>query len=310
MSLVEKLTCPDCMLQVEKIKENGLCPACSKRKSIMKEKYIAFKALPEKDKERILKQRESSKKLYKAKSFVEKNLNKKAKTVNKVEKLHKELEKEIKENLEIAYSKLNLGETENLDKISDLKMILEIINILVYYDEKKLTEQKQILNRKIDTIDKYMIDIQHNIEHLEFDDDEKLLLEAKKQNIIRDIRRNLKNKENTLELAKKFFKTINRDISRLNDIKDNITGFIKAIETEKYNPYVENPKSDHKILGLHKFRCSCQVTSPTTNRKVLKESGVVDGKDSDNAKEEFIKVLRKKHGEGVVWTTIQTTFLK
>ena len=25
---------------------------------------------------------------------------------------------------------------------------------------------------------------------------------------------------------------------------------------------------------------------------------------------ERIKVLRKKHGEGVVWTTIQTTFLK
>lgn len=309
MSLVEKLTCPDCLLQVEKLKENGLCPICSKRKSIMKEKYVAFKTLPEKDKERIIKQRESSKKLYDARSHIDKVINTKPKE-SKNEKLHKELEKEINENLEMAYSKLNLGETENLDKISDLKMILEIINILVYYDEKKLTEQKQILNRKIDTIDKYMIDIQHNIEHLKFNDDEALLLEAKKQNIIRDIRRNLKNKENTLELAKKFFKTINRDISRLNDIKDNITGFIKAIETEKYNPYVENPKSDHKILGLHKFRCSCQVTSPTTNRKVLKESGVVDGKDSDNAKEEFIKILRKKHGEGVVWTTIQTTFLK
>ena len=63
MSLIEKTICPDCMEEVEILKENGLCPTCSRRKAIMKEKYIAIKSLSEKDRKRILKLRESSKKL-------------------------------------------------------------------------------------------------------------------------------------------------------------------------------------------------------------------------------------------------------
>lgn len=311
MSLIEKTICPDCMEEVEILKENGLCPTCSRRKAIMKEKYIAIKSLSEKDRKRILKLRESSKKLYNKNKKEEKPQEiKEIKSRNRNEELHKELEKEILENLENAYKKLNVEEDVEMDVVTDLNNVLNVINTLTYYDAKKAEDQKQLVTKKIDIIDKYMIDIQHNIEHKDFDDDEGLLLEAKKQNILRDIRRKLKDKEKSLTISKKFFKTINRDLTRLGDIKKDITGFMKSMEVEMYNPYVENPKSDIKILGLHKYRCECQITSSTTNRKVIKISEIIHGKNPDNVKDELIKILRNRYGQDVIWTNITTHFIR
>ena len=305
----DKSICPDCLEEVEILTTSGLCRTCNRRKSIMKENYIAIKALPEKDRVRILKLRENSKKNYN-KIKEQEDLPNKEIDKKDSEDLYKTLEKEISENLDTAYKKLNLPEESSMDVSSDLKNILSLINVLLYYDAKKADEQKQTISKKIEVIDKYMIDIQHNIEHKSFDDDEGLLLEAKKQNIIREIRRDLKDKEKSLLISKKFFKLINRDVTKLNDTKREITGFMKSMETEMYHPYVENPKSDYKILGLHKFRCECQVTSLHTQRKILKISEIVTGKDSDNAKEEFIKLLRERYGQEVVWTSIKTTFIR
>ena len=46
-----------------------------------------------------------------------------------------------------------------------------MINIILYYDKEKCDLQKSMITKRIDTIDKYIIDVLHNIENAEFDDD-------------------------------------------------------------------------------------------------------------------------------------------
>lgn len=301
--------CPHCDNKVSILKE-GLCETCYRRKRIMKDKYIPFLELSEKEQKEIIKMREYNQK-YLEKSKKNKVKSKKVKE-QKTSKnnIQEKLEKEINQNLLEAYKKLDIDKN-NLDVniVNDINSILDVINIILYYDKEKCDLQKSIITRRIDTIDKYIIDILHNIENVEFDDDNDLLLESKKVQILRRIRRQYKNKEKSLQMSKKFFQCISANTDKLNDIKKELNSFIGALDSRYYNPYVEEPKSDRKILGLHKFKCACKVTSSQTERKILKFNEVILATGTDDARNKVIEILREKYGSDVVWTTIYINFI-
>ena len=307
----EKFKCPHCNNTVSVLKE-GLCLTCYRRKHILKDNYIPFINLSQREQKEILKQREYNKKFNKKVNEAKRKTNKskKAKVTSKCnDRIN--LEKEINNNLVNAYKKLNIEEKDNsnVNIIDDVNTILNMINIILYYDKNKCETQKSLISKKIDVIDKYIIDILHNIENSKFGDDEIHSHESKKIYILRQIRRDLKNKEKALEISKKFFNLINPDKDRLNDMKKDLNCFINALDDHYYNPYVEQPKSDEKILGLHKFRCECKVTSPTTNRKIIKYSEMITASNSYDAESKLIENLRQKYGEDVIWSTIYVNFI-
>lgn len=304
--------CPHCGNKVSILKD-GLCGTCYRRKRIMKDKYIPFLELSEKEQKEIIKMREYNQKyLEKSKKNKVKTKNKKIKEqkINKNNDIQEKLEKEINQNLLEAYKKLDIDKNDlDIDVINDINSILDIINIILYYDKEKCDLQKSMITKRIDTIDKYIIDVLHNIENAEFDDDKDLLLESKKIQILRRIRRQYKNKEKSLQMSKKFFQCISANTDKLNDIKKELNCFITALDSRYYNPYVEEPKCDKKILGLHKFKCTCKVTSSQTERKILKFNEVVLAKNTDDARNKVIEILREKYGNDVVWTTIYINFV-
>ena len=304
-------TCPHCNTNVSILKE-GLCETCFRRKSRLKERYVPFINLSQKEQEEVLRQRKYNKKVNEKSKKTKERIKKsnETKQKNKLNNLQVELEKEINENLSNAYKKLDIEEIDsNINVINDVNTILNMLNIILYYDKSKCESQKNLVSNKIATIDKYIIDILHNIENSEFEDDELHSHESKKIYILRQIRRDLKNKEKALEMSKKFFNLINPNKDKLNDMKKDLNCFINALDNHYYNPYVEEPKSDKKILGLHKFRCECKVTSSTTDRKVLQHNEVIIASNSDDAKNKMIEKLREKYGNDVVWTTIYTNFI-
>lgn len=304
--------CPHCGNRVSILKE-GLCETCYRRKRIMKDKYVPFLELSEKEQKEILKTRQYNQKyLEKSKKNKIKTKNKKTKEqkANKNNDMQEKLEKEINQNLLEAYKKLEIDKNDlDINIVNDVNSILNIVNILLYYDKEKCDLQKSIITKRIDTIDKYIIDILHNIENTEFDDDNELLIESKKVQILRRIRRQYKNKEKSLQMSKKFFQCICANTDKLNDIKKELNSFIGALDSKYYNPYVEEPKSDKKILGLHKFKCTCKITSSQTERKILKFNEVVLATGTDDARNKVIEILREKYGSDVVWTTIYINFI-
>lgn len=301
--------CPHCGNNVSILKE-GLCETCYRRKRLMKDKYVPFLELSESEQKKILKTREYNQRfLEKAKNNKIKNQKVKEVKIKNDNNMQEKLEKEINQNLTDAYKKLNIDSNLNIDIVNDVNSVLNIVNIILYYDKEKCESQKSIISKKIDIIDKYIIDILHNIENADFDNDNILLHESKKVQILRNIRRQYKNKEKSLQISKKLFQLLNVNVDKLNDIKKDLNCFIGALDTRYYNPYVEEPKSDKKILGLHKFRCECKLTSSQTNRKVLKFSEVILATGSDDAKDKTIQALREKYGNDVVWTTIYTNFI-
>ena len=68
--------CPHCGNKVSILKD-GLCGTCYRRKRIMKDKYIPFLELSEKEQKEIIKMREYSQK------YLEKSKKNKVKTKNK-----------------------------------------------------------------------------------------------------------------------------------------------------------------------------------------------------------------------------------
>ena len=85
--------------------------------------------------------------------------------------------------------------------------------------------------------------------------------------------------------------------------------FINSVKYKIYNKIVESPKSDKKLLGLFKFRVTCDIVSNSTNRKILKINEVVQGKNKDDAKEVIIQSLKTRYGDDVIWSRMKINFL-
>lgn len=303
--------CPDCNENVSILKE-GLCDKCRRRKNILKEKYIPFINLSEKEKEKVIKSRTSSNKYLENKKKKEDKVKKQKQTrkLNKHNIKIKELEEEVNNNLKLAYEKLNINtEPKYVLSLYNPVIVLDLIDTIYSYDKQEFENQKAIVTKKIDTIDKYIIDILHNIEHLDINDDEQQLYESKKIKILREIRRDLKNKEKSIQMCKKFFNSLCIDKTKLNDIKKDLNNYVNAIDSQYYNPYVEEPKTDKKILGLHKYRCSSKICSSKTNRKILFYKKEVTANNTDDAKNKFIELIRADYGEDSVWEKIYTEFI-
>lgn len=302
-----KLICQECLSEVERFKEDNICDTCFKRKIRMGSKYIPFKNLSDKDKSDILKSREYNRKRI----LKDKETTERLKSVSiKID--YGNLKDEINTNLTNAFNKLNIDNKipdinkeeneENNSEINKLDELLEIIEEISNFDKNKIEERKAQVNKKVSTIDNYIIDILHNLENLELDEDDKILEEAKKIIILRNIRREYKNEEQTLILKKKAFLNI-KDPTRLSDIKKEIQSFKRSMKTKHYNPYVENPKND-RILGEHKFRCQCDALSNNTERKVVKFNEVIKAKNQEDAKNKVVEKLRDQYGNSVVWSKI------
>lgn len=306
----KNLICQECLQEVERFREECICDICYNRRKRMGSKYIPFKNLTDKQKSDLLKSREYNKKYLKRKS-IENKTNEEI--VNSFD--HNVMKEEINSNLKEAFKKVELDEEIIQDdntnsKINNLNYLLEVLNEISDFDKTKIEEQKAKVNKKISVIDNYIIDILHNLENTDLDDRESILYEGTKVIMLRKIRRKYKNEEKVLILKKKAFLSINKDLVKLNDAKKEIQSFKNSLNNHFYNPYVENPNNDDRILGLHKYRCQCKITSLNTDRKVIQFNEIIKAKSQDDAKEVAIQLLREKYGESVIWTKMYISFIR
>lgn len=313
--MANKLICQGCLEEVDSFKDEKqyLCSTCYRRKRRMGEKYIAVRDLPEKEKVKLLNKRKYDKAYLenKAKSKIRNEKIKQTKLENK----YKEMDEEIEQNLKDAFKKIQIDESiikeaTIEDKTKKLDEVVNMIDEILNFDKAKAEEQKAEVNKKVSTIDNYIIDILHTLENTDLEDEDTILREGIKIIKLRKIRREYKNEEKVIMLKKKAFLAINKDTVKLNDSRKEIQSFKCSLSSKFYNPYVENPNNDDRILGLHKYRCQCKVTSSTTERKIIQFNEIVKAKNQEEAKQKVIEIIRERHGEDVVWTTIYASFIR
>lgn len=322
------MLCSHCGKEVDKIfpignkfKEN-VCRSCKQRASILKDKYIPYNLLSQEEKNKIDSQRRYNSTYNKRKtntnekSLANENISlKDLNLLNRIEiKLdQEELKNEIVNNIKEAFKKVNLDDEIEVDNdYSELRTILNIISIIQENKNKEqVNAKREILRKKVDVLDKYIIDVLHDLESIEPDNEEKQLLAAKKLSILRKYRRELKNKDETLKLIMKFKKLIPSQDEHLQNYKKEVNNFLKATEGKIYNRMVENSVNDNKLLGLRRYRLECSVASNTIqDRKIVKVTETVQATDPDSAREKFIGILRERYGESVLWDRIRIERLK
>lgn len=322
------LICNDCGKSVDKVYTNNkfsrshICRSCYQRLNILKENYKPYNSLSEQEKHKIDAQRKNNSTYNKRKSKGnEKSLSNKNISLNDKIGLNEieinidqeKLKGEIENNIKEAFKKVNLD--ENIEVNNDYNELRSILNIISIIQENKNKEQvnakREILRKKVDVLDKYIIDILHDLESIEPDNTEKQLLAAKKLSIIRKFRREIKNKEETLKLIMKFKKLVPSQDEHLDNYKKEVNNFLRATEGKIYNRMVEDSKNDNKLLGIRKYRLECSVASNTIqDRKIVKVNEVVQATDPDSAREKFISILRDRYGTEVLWDRIRIERLK
>ena len=322
------MICSDCGKEVEKVYSNdrfsrsNLCRSCHQRLNILKENYKPYNSLSEDEKHKIDVQRKNNSTYNKRKSQNnDKSLVDKNKALNDeiglneihIEVDQDELKKEIESNIREAFKKVSLD--DNIEMNNDYNELKSILNIISIMQDNKNKEQinskREILRKKVDVLDKYIIDILHDLESIESDNEEKQLLAAKKLSIIRKFRREIKNKEETLKLIMKFKKLVPSQDEHLDNYKKEINNFLRATEGKIYNRMVEDSKNDNKLLGIRRYRLQCSVASNTIqNRKIIKVNEIVQATDPDSAREKSISILRDRYGESVLWDRIRIERLK
>lgn len=317
------MICSHCGKETDKaflINKDNVCRSCKQRASILKDKYIPYNNLSQEEKIKIDNQRKYNSTYNKRKSttndksLVEEIINPND-LLNEIENNidNSELRNEVTNNIKDAFKKVGLDEEIDVNNNYDeLRTILKIISVIQENrDKEQVNIKRENLRKKVDVLDKYIIDILHDLESIEPDNIEKQLLAARKLSIIRKYRRELKNKDETLKLVMKFKKLVPSQDEHLNNYKKEVNNFLHATEGKIYNRMVENSKNDNKLLGIRKYRLECSIASNTIkDRKIIKVSEVVQETDPDSAREKFISILRERYGEGVLWDRIRIERLK
>lgn len=313
------MICNDCGKETNKIysnnrfSKNKLCRSCYQRLCILKEKYIPYNLLSEEQRHKIDLNRKNNSTYNKRKvkdndkSLSNKNISLKAKI--KLNKLQENIENNIKE----AFKKVNLDDKVIIDNdYKELRSILDIIIILQDNSNKeKINKEREILRKKVEVLDKYIIDILHDLESIEEDNEEEQLLAAKKLSTIRKIRREIKNKEETLKLGLKFRKLVSGPSDQLESFKKEVNNFLRATEGKIYNRMVENPKNDNKLLGIKRYSLECNIISnQVQDRSIVKVREIITSTSPEQAKENFISILRNRYGDSVIWDNIKIERLK
>lgn len=322
------MICNDCGKETEKVYSNNkfskdkICRSCYQRLNILKERYKPYNLLSDEERHKIDLQRKNNSTYNKRKSKSNnKSLSNKKSSLNdkiglneiQIDINQDQLKEEIENNIKEAFKKVNLNDTLEMNNdYNELRSILSIISIIQENKNKEqINNKREILRKKVDVLDKYIIDILHDLESIELDNKEKQLLAAKKLSIIRKFRREIKNKEETLKLIMKFKKLIPSQDEHLDNYKKEVNNFLRATEGKIYNRMVEDSKNDNKLLGIRRYRLECSVASNTIqNRKIVKVSEIVQATDPDSAREKFISILRERYGEEVLWDKIRIERLK
>lgn len=248
------MLCTDCLkneatMSCKKIND-GLCKSCRRRKGVMGFNYIPIKDIKEE----------------KLKRSVE------------IEKIKKEVE----DNLEACYNEHNCNMKSEIH-IDDIMVMLVTLRNL-FSNKELITEMKN----KLDIIEKYRIDINHEDEiEKVLTDDELAIYISRKENILNGIRREIKDKVDLYEIVEHLMRQIKSNNHINLDLIDSIitkfTDKIKLQESDKrqYTPYVDHSMSEKyewcKPIGTKyvtkKKPVDYKVTASKTNlnKKIFNE---------------------------------------
>lgn len=230
------MLCKDCLeneatMSCKKIND-GLCERCRRRKGAMKHNYI-----PIKDAEEI----------------------KRARKV-KIENI----KSEVIEVLENCYTEHNCNIKSEIH-IDDILMSLNILRELFLNNKELITEIKN----KLDIIERYRRDINHESELEDIENNDELAIYiSRKEHILNNIRRELKDKLEIYETVEPLIKTIKSDkqlnIEQISSVINKVTTKIKTQNCNKrsYIPYV-----DHSMIDKYEW-CNKNGQKYVTKKKL------------------------------------------
>lgn len=308
------MNCPDCNTEID---YEGLCSSCKRRKAILKDKYQPLKDLPIEQREKLLTQRKYSikynqkhKKEKQTASVLGKDLNKVFKKVNM-----EEINSEVLKNISSAFEKSDLDQDILIkNDYSELETILKAIETINYntISEEDYELKREKIRKKVDILDKYIIDILHNLESIPIDDTENQIIEVKKLAQLRKIRREFKNRYELLKYIHSFTKLL-QDEKGYNFSKICKEGemFLNSIKYKIYNKIVESPttkKANMKLLNLRNYNVTCDIVSAKTNRKIIKFSKVIEATTKEDAGERAKALIKEEYGEDSVWSKLKVNY--
>lgn len=230
------MLCTDCLkneatISCKKIND-GLCKRCRHRKGVMKFNYIPLKDLKE---------------------------EKKKKTTD-IEKI----KQEVVDTLNNCYTEHNCNMQSEVHT-EDIMITLVTLKELLSNSKELITETKN----KLDIIEKYRRDINHEdeVEKKILTDDELAIYVSRKEHVLHNIRRELKDKLEIYELIDPICRTIKSNkILNLEQVTSVINKLTNKLEmqnskTRSYTPYV-----DHEMIEKYDW-CNGNTTKYVTKRK-------------------------------------------
>ena len=322
------MICKDCGANVEKILiSEGICDSCLRRKKYMKEKYIPLKTLPEKELNKILSQRKYAKnhinkvkERRNLKNTLENEDNNdiigidlKTEKEQILEVNMDDLEKELLDNITQAFEKSNLDDEILIkNNYNELEIILKAIESINYntLSQEDYETKREVIRKKVDVLDKYIIDILHNLEIIDINDTEKQIIEVKKLARLRKIRREFKNRYELLRYLHTFSDLMKKEDNGIKFSKTCKSGemFLNSIKYKIYNKVVENPeskKAEKKLLNLRTYEITCDVVSSQTNRKIIKYLKFVEASSKDEAIEIAKDLIKQQYGNDSIWSKMK-----
>lgn len=300
------MNCTDCGSTTEKLVD-GLCRSCRMRKANLKDRYIPLKDLDEKQRSKIEAMRNNSQKYYNKKANDKNNtMETKTEDVN-----IDDLKNEIFGNLKLAFEKSELDDKIVIENNYDeLDSIIKALQVLIKKQVTKDSYEKERENirKKVDILDKYIIDVLHNLESIDIENTNEQIIEVKKLALLRKIRRELKNLDEITKYTYTLSNLVSNSESRFPKICKEAELFLNSVKYKLYNKIIESPKNDKKLLGLHKYTVTCSVVSSTTNRKIIKVTKQLEGTSNNDVKEKFIEELKTQYGDDVIWSKMSIIF--